>query len=99
MTKFGVSSGTRTFPARCKKVHLLTPTSAAVAFIFFTVLVLILDILQITLWIRNALYPSTFAALTIFQAAFWAIVLSMDIISIAASQQSSQAIGLVVILL
>ena len=79
--------------------QLLTPNSAAVAFLFFTVLILFLDVVQIILWLRNRLYPSYFAGLTIFQAVFWAIVLFMDIISIAGSQQSPRAIGLVVIIL
>ncbi|KAF9741362.1 hypothetical protein PMIN06_006471 [Paraphaeosphaeria minitans] len=71
---------------------------AAVAFLFFTVLVLLLDVLQIILWTRSRLYPAYFSGLTIFQAAFWGLVLLMDIVSIARSQQSPRAVSFVVII-
>ncbi|KAF2449345.1 hypothetical protein P171DRAFT_190736 [Karstenula rhodostoma CBS 690.94] len=70
---------------------------AAVTFLFFTVLVLLLDVVQIILWSRDRLYPVYFAGLTIFQAAFWGLVLLMDIISVANNQQNPRAVGLVVV--
>ncbi|KAL5374812.1 hypothetical protein DPSP01_011648 [Paraphaeosphaeria sporulosa] len=71
---------------------------AAVAFLFFTIVVLLLDVIQIILWTRDRLYPTYFAGLTIFQALFWGLVLLMDIVSIANSQQSSRAVSLVVVI-
>ena len=69
------------------------------AFLFFTIVVLLLDVIQIILWTRDRLYPTYFAGLTIFQALFWGLVLLMDIVSIANSQQSSRAVSLVVVIL
>ncbi|KAJ4359673.1 uncharacterized protein N0V89_000229 [Didymosphaeria variabile] len=70
---------------------------AAVTFLFLTVLVLLLDVVQILLWARDTLYPAYFTGLTVFQAAFWGLVLLMDIILIAKKEQSPQAVGLVVV--
>lgn len=78
---------------------ILTLHSAAIAFVFFTVLVLLLDAVQIALWARDRLYPIQFAVLNVFQAAFWGLVFVMDMISIAKEQQSSRAMGLVVVML
>ncbi|KAL1594543.1 hypothetical protein SLS60_010303 [Paraconiothyrium brasiliense] len=67
---------------------------AAVTFLFFTVLILSLDVVQILLWARDKLDPAYFVGLTVFQTAFWGLVLLMDIILIAKKEQSARAVGL-----
>jgi hypothetical protein len=80
-------------------LQLLILSSAAISFLFFTILVLLLDVMQIILWTRDRLHPAHFAGLTMFQTAFWGLVLLMDIISIVQNRQNPRAVGLVVIIL
>lgn len=72
--------------------------SPAIAFLVFTIIVLLLDAVQIFLWSRDRLSAPYFAALTIIQALFWGLVMVLDIALIAKGQQSSGGIGLVIIM-
>ncbi|KAF1977360.1 hypothetical protein BU23DRAFT_564879 [Bimuria novae-zelandiae CBS 107.79] len=71
---------------------------AAAAFLACTILVLLLDVVQIVLWYRDMLHPTYFVGLTVFQAIFWGLVLTLDIVSIVRKQQSSKGIGMVVVM-
>lgn len=57
----------------------------------FIVIVLLIDILAIVLFLRDALKPGTFLTMNCFQTAFWAGVLIMDLVAIA---RGASAVGI-----
>lgn len=69
----------------------LTGISSVVVFMLFIVIVLLIDILAIVLFLRDALKPATFLTMNCFQTGFWAGVLIMDIVAIG---RGASAIGI-----
>ncbi|KAH7383163.1 hypothetical protein BKA66DRAFT_512034 [Pyrenochaeta sp. MPI-SDFR-AT-0127] len=56
--------------------------ASVVVFMLFIVIVLLIDILAIVLFLRDALKPGTFLTMNCFQTSFWAGVLIMDFVAI-----------------
>lgn len=57
----------------------------------FIVIVLLIDILAIVLFLRDALKPGTFLTMNCFQTTFWAIVLLMDFVAVG---RGANAVGI-----
>lgn len=57
----------------------------------FIVIVLLIDILAIVLFLRDALKPGTFLMMNCFQTTFWAIVLLMDFVAVG---RGANAVGI-----
>ena len=72
--------------------HSLTLTRSVIVFMLFIVIVLLIDVLAILLFLRDALKPGTFLTMNCFQSGFWGGVLIMDFVSIG-SGSSSVGIG------
>jgi hypothetical protein len=51
-------------------------------FMLFIVIVLLIDLLAIVLFLRDALKPGTFLTMNCFQTGFWGGVLIMDLVAI-----------------
>jgi hypothetical protein len=64
----------------------------------FIVIVLLIDVLAIVLFLRDALKPATFLTMNCFQTGFWGGVLILDLVSVARGA-SSVAIGFSVFVL
>lgn len=75
------------------------PRSAAAAFLACVVLVLLLDIVQVILWVRNKLHVLVFVGMTMTQTAFWGLVLILDIVDIVVNDQSPRGMGIIVVML
>lgn len=56
--------------------------ASVVVFMLFIVIVLLIDILAILLFLRDALKPGTFLTMNCFQTGFWAVVLIMDFVAV-----------------
>ncbi|KAH8725141.1 hypothetical protein GQ44DRAFT_707829 [Phaeosphaeriaceae sp. PMI808] len=56
--------------------------ATVVIFMLFIVIVLLIDILAIVLFLRNALKPGPFLTMNCFQTSFWGGVLIIDLVSI-----------------
>ncbi|KAL6707725.1 hypothetical protein ACN47E_003846 [Coniothyrium glycines] len=65
--------------------------ASVVVFMLFIVIVLLLDILAIVLFLRDALKPATFLTMNCVQTGFWAGVLIMDFVAIG---QGASAVGI-----
>lgn len=57
----------------------------------FIVIVLLLDVLAIVLFIRDALKPATFLTMNCFQTGFWGGVLILDLVAIG---RGASAVGI-----
>jgi hypothetical protein len=57
----------------------------------FIIAVLLVDVLAILLFLRDALHPGTFLSMNCFQTGFWVGVLIMDIVGVA---RGASAVGL-----
>lgn len=57
----------------------------------FIIIVLLLDVLAIVLFLRDALKPGTFLTMNCFQTGFWAGVLIMDFVAIG---RGASAVGI-----
>ncbi|KAF2874629.1 hypothetical protein BDV95DRAFT_487652 [Massariosphaeria phaeospora] len=68
---------------------------AIVIFMLFIVAVLLIDILAIILFLRDALKPMLFLVMSCFQTGFWGGVLIMNLVAIG---QGTSAVGLGLIL-
>ncbi|EAT85978.1 hypothetical protein HBI56_024310 [Parastagonospora nodorum] len=66
--------------------------ASVVVFMLFIVIVLLIDVLAIVLFLRDALKPATFLTMNCFQTGFWGGVLILDLVSVARGA-SSVAIG------
>lgn len=64
----------------------------------FIVIVLLIDVLAIILFLRDALKPATFLTMNCFQTGFWGGVLILDLVAVARGA-SSVAIGFSVFVL
>jgi hypothetical protein len=64
----------------------------------FIVIVLLIDILAIILFLRDALKPATFLTMNCFQTGFWGGVLILDLVAIGRGA-SSVGIGFSVFIL
>ncbi|KAH7068700.1 hypothetical protein FB567DRAFT_248635 [Paraphoma chrysanthemicola] len=62
-----------------------------VVFMLFIVIVLLIDILAIVLFLRDALKPGTFLTMNCFQTGFWGGVLIMDLVAIG---RGGSAVGI-----
>lgn len=82
--------GVRSFTNLVRK-HLLMLHSAVIVFLLFIIIVLLLDVLAIVLFLRDALKPLNFLIMNCFQTAFWLAVLIMDFVSVG---QGSSAVGI-----
>jgi hypothetical protein len=60
-------------------------------FMLLIIVVLLLDILAILLFLRDALHPGTFLIMNSIQTGFWAGVLIMDVVAIA---RGASAVGI-----
>jgi hypothetical protein len=69
----------------------LTDPSTIVVFMLFIIIVLLIDILAIILFLRDALKPGTFLTMNCFQTGFWAGVLIMDLVAIG---RGGSAVGI-----
>lgn len=65
----------------------------------FIVAVLLMDILAMLLFFRDALKPGTLLIMNCFQTGFWAGVLILDIVYIARTKDSPGAIIITVLIL
>ncbi|KAF1912705.1 hypothetical protein BDU57DRAFT_542516 [Ampelomyces quisqualis] len=65
--------------------------ASVVVFMLFIVIVLLIDILAIVLFLRDALKPGTFLTMNCFQTGFWAGVVIMDIVAIG---RGASAVGI-----
>jgi hypothetical protein len=72
-------------------VLVLTNFRTVIVFMLFIVIVLLIDILAILLFLRDALKPGTFLTMNCFQTAFWGGVLIMDLVAIG---QGANAAGI-----
>jgi hypothetical protein len=72
-------------------VLVLTSFRTVIVFMLFIVIVLLIDILAILLFLRDALKPGTFLTMNCFQTAFWGGVLIMDLVAIG---QGANAAGI-----
>jgi hypothetical protein len=72
-------------------VLVLTNLRTVIVFMLFIVIVLLIDILAILLFLRDALKPGTFLTMNCFQTAFWGGVLIMDLVAIG---QGANAAGI-----
>jgi uncharacterized membrane protein len=66
----------------------LTNSRSVVIFMLFIVIVLLIDVLAILLFLRDALKPGTFLTMNCFQTGFWGGVLILDIIEISKGASS-----------
>jgi hypothetical protein len=62
--------------------RILTERRTVVLFMLFIAIVLLIDILAIVLFLRDALKPGTFLTMNCFQTGFWGGVLIMDIVAV-----------------
>jgi hypothetical protein len=62
--------------------RILTERRTVVIFMLFIAIVLLIDILAIVLFLRDALKPGTFLTMNCFQTGFWGGVLIMDIVAV-----------------
>jgi hypothetical protein len=69
----------------------LTVCRSIVVFILFISICLLIDILAIVLFLRDALKPGTFLTMNCFQTGFWGGVLIMDLVAI---MRGSNAAGI-----
>ncbi|KAF2247936.1 hypothetical protein BU26DRAFT_323713 [Trematosphaeria pertusa] len=67
-----------------------------VVFMLLIIAVLLMDILQILMFLRDSLSPLSFLIMNSVQTAFWAAVLLLDLVSIAKKESNATGIGLVV---
>ncbi|OAL52214.1 hypothetical protein IQ07DRAFT_363960 [Pyrenochaeta sp. DS3sAY3a] len=65
--------------------------ASVVIFMLFIVIVLLLDVLAIVLFIRDALKPATFLTMNCFQTGFWGGVLILDLVAIG---RGASAVGI-----
>jgi hypothetical protein len=70
---------------------ILTNFRTVIVFMLFIVIVLLIDILAILLFLRDALKPGTFLIMNCFQTGFWGGVLIMDLVAIG---QGANAAGI-----
>lgn len=77
----------------------LTTHSVIVVFMLLIIAVLLMDILQILMFLRDSLSPLSFLIMNSVQTAFWAAVLLLDLVSIAKKESNATGIGLVVFIL
>lgn len=62
--------------------HVLTFSRSVVVFLSFIVICLLIDILAIILFMRDALKPGTFLTMNCFQTGFFGGVLIMDLVTV-----------------
>ncbi|USP81424.1 hypothetical protein yc1106_08698 [Curvularia clavata] len=89
ITKPGVGydgTGTHTHP------HVLTASSSVVFFMILMVIVLLIDVLNIVLFLRDALQPASFLITTSFQSGFFGGILILEIVSIG---RGANPVGLI----
>jgi hypothetical protein len=70
---------------------MLNFSRSVVIFMLFIVIVLLLDVLAIVLFIRDALKPATFLTMNCFQTGFWGGVLILDLVAIG---RGASAVGI-----
>jgi hypothetical protein len=70
---------------------ILTDLSTVVVFMLFIIIVLLIDVLAIVLFLRDALKPGTFLTMNCFQTGFWGGVLIMDLVAIG---KGGSAVGI-----
>jgi hypothetical protein len=63
-------------------IFVLTNFRSVVVFILFIIIVLLIDVLAIVLFLRDALKPGTFLTMNCFQTGFWGGVLILDFVAI-----------------
>lgn len=71
--------------------HVLTASSSVVFFMILMVIVLLIDILNIVLFLRHALKPGPFLTTSSFQTGFFAGILIVEFVAIG---NGASAIGL-----
>ncbi|KAJ4295503.1 hypothetical protein N0V90_007516 [Kalmusia sp. IMI 367209] len=71
---------------------------AAIVFLLFAIIVLLLDVLQIVMFARHNLQPNGFVIMNSVQTGFWGGVVLMDIVEVAKNRQSPRALALVVVM-
>lgn len=70
---------------------ILTRFRSVVVFMLFIVIVLLIDVLAIVLFLRDALKPGTFLTMNCFQTGFWGGVLILDLVAIG---KGASAVGI-----
>lgn len=70
-------------PVFCLYTQKLTNCRSLVVFMLFIAICLLIDILAIVLFLRDALKPGTFLTMNCFQTGFFGGVLLMDIVAVA----------------
>lgn len=65
--------------------------ASIVVFMLFIVIVLLIDVLAIVLFLRDALKPATFLTMNCFQTSFWGGVLIMNFVAIG---RGASAVGI-----
>ncbi|KAF1833767.1 hypothetical protein BDW02DRAFT_569751 [Decorospora gaudefroyi] len=66
----------------------------------FIIIVLLIDILAIVLFLRDALKPGTFLTMNCFQTCFWGAVLIMDFVAMGQGESAnSVALGFMIFVL
>jgi len=56
--------------------------ASVIVFLLFIFIVLLIDILAIILFLRDALKPGTFLIMNCFQTTFWAVILLMNFVAV-----------------
>lgn len=64
----------------------------------FVIIVLLIDILAIVLFLRDALHPGTFLTMNCFQTSFWTTSLILNLTAVGANR-SYATIGISVVVL
>ena len=62
--------------------YILTTYRSIVVFMLFTIICLLIDVLAIILFMRDALRPGTFLTMNCFQTGFFGGVLIMDLVTV-----------------
>lgn len=62
--------------------HVLTEYRSVVVFMLFICICLLIDVLAIVLFLRDALRPGTFLSMNCFQTGFFGGVLIMDLVAV-----------------
>lgn len=73
----------RKMPITTKRKRALTIHRSLIVFMLFIVICLLIDILAIVLFMRDALKPGTFLTMNCFQTGFFGGILIMDVIAVA----------------
>ncbi|KAI8935271.1 hypothetical protein NX059_007860 [Plenodomus lindquistii] len=69
--------------------EVLKPAVASIiVFMLFIIIVLLIDILAILLFLRDALKPGTFLAMNCFQTSFWAVILAINFVEMGRGASS-----------